>query len=104
VEADAYTSTASISADGRHVAFDSFAENLTADDTNDATDVFIRDRKRRTTVRVSLSNAGAEGNMESSYAFISANGRFVAFQSSATNLAGNDTNAATDIYVRGPLA
>jgi hypothetical protein len=103
-EADAYSSYASISADGRYVAFDSFAENLIADDTNDATDVFIRDRKRRTTVRVSLTNAGAEGNMESSYAFISANGRFVAFQSSATNLVGNDTNAATDIYVRGPLA
>ncbi len=67
------------------------------------TDVFIRDRKRQTTVRVSLTNAGAEGNSESSYPFISANGRFVAFQSIATNLIGNDTNAATDIYVRGPL-
>jgi TolB protein len=65
--------------------------------------VYLRDRKRRTTVRVSLTNAGAEGNSESSYPFISANGRFVAFQSSATNLIGNDTNATTDIYVRGPL-
>jgi hypothetical protein len=103
-EADAYSSYASISADGRYVAFDSFAENLIADDTNDATDVFIRDRKRRTTVRVSLTNAGAEGNSSSEYAFLSSNGRFVAFQSTATNLVGNDTNAATDIYVRGPLA
>jgi Tol biopolymer transport system component len=102
-EADGYSSYASISADGRYVAFDSFAENLVADDTNNATDVFIRDRKRRTTVRVSLTNAGGEGDMESSYVFISANGRFVAFQSSATDLVGNDTNATTDIYVRGPL-
>jgi hypothetical protein len=102
-EADGFSSYASISADGRYVAFDSFAENLVADDTNDATDVFIRDRARRTTVRVSLTNAGGEGDMESSYVFISANGRFVAFQSTATNLVGNDTNATTDIYVRGPL-
>jgi Tol biopolymer transport system component len=102
-EADGFSSSASISADGRYVAFDSFAENLIANDTNDVSDVFIRDRKRRTTERVSLTNAGAEGNSSSEYPFLSANGRFVAFQSSATNLVGNDTNATTDIYVRGPL-
>lgn len=102
-EADGFSGSPSISADGRYVAFDSFAENLIADDTNNVTDVYLRDRKRRTTVRVSLTNAGAEGNSESSYPFLSANGRFVAFQSIATNLVGNDTNAATDIYVRGPL-
>ena len=94
---------ASISADGRFVAFESFAENLIANDANNTTDVFVRDRKRRTTVRVSLTNAGAEGNSSSGYPFLSANGRFVAFQSEATNLVGNDTNATTDIYVRGPL-
>jgi Tol biopolymer transport system component len=102
-EADGFSGYASISADGRYVAFDSFAENLIANDANDATDVFVRDRKRRTTVRVSLTNAGAEGNSSSELPFLSSNGRFVAFQSSATNLVGNDTNAATDIYVRGPL-
>jgi hypothetical protein len=93
----------SISADGRYVAFESSAENLIGNDTNNFIDVYLRDRKRRTTVRVSLTNAGAEGNSESSYPFLSANGRFVAFQSIATNLIGNDTNAVTDIYVRGPL-
>ncbi len=102
-EADGFSGYASISADGRYVAFDSFAENLIANDANNATDVFVRDRKRRTTVRVSLTNAGAEGNSSSEYPFLSMNGRFVAFQSAATNLVGNDTNAATDIYVRGPL-
>jgi Tol biopolymer transport system component len=102
-EADGFSSYASISADGRYVVFDSFAENLVADDTNDATDVFIRDRKRRTTVRVSLTNAGDEGDSSSEYPFLASNGRFVAFQSGATNLVGNDTNATTDIYVRGPL-
>ena len=102
-EADGFSSYASISADGRYVAFGSFAENLIANDANDATDVFVRDRKRRMTVRVSLTNAGAEGDSASEYAFLSSNGRFVAFQSSATNLVGNDTNATTDIYVRGPL-
>jgi Tol biopolymer transport system component len=103
-EADSYSSYSSISADGRYVAFDSFAENLIANDTNDATDVFVRDRKRRRTVRVSLTNAGAEGDKSSNYPFLSANGKFVAFQSDATNLVGNDTNDTTDIYVRGPLA
>jgi Tol biopolymer transport system component len=102
-EADGFSASPSISADGRYVAFESFAENLIANDTNNDTDVFVRDRQRRTTVRVSLTNAGAEGNSGSSYPFISANGRLVAFQSVATNLIGNDTNAATDIYVRGPL-
>jgi len=102
-EADGFSGSPSISADGRYVVFESFAENLIANDTNNFIDVYIRDRKRHTTVRVSLTNAGAEGNSESSYPFISANGRFVAFQSNATNLIGNDTNATTDIYVRGPL-
>ena len=102
-EADGFSGYASISADGRYVAFDSFAENLIANDANNATDVFVRDRKRRTTERVSLTNAGAEGNSSSEYPFLSANGRSVAFQSTATNLVGNDTNATTDIYVRGPL-
>jgi Tol biopolymer transport system component len=102
-EADGYSGYGSISDDGRYVAFDSFAENLIANDANNNTDVFVRDRKRRKTVRVSLTNAGAEGNSSSGYPFLSANGRFVAFQSEATNLVGNDTNATTDIYVRGPL-
>ena len=102
-EADGSSGSPSISADGRYVAFESSAENLIGNDTNNFIDVYLRDRKRRTTVRVSLTNAGAEGNSESSYPFISANGRFVAFQSTATNLIGNDTNATTDIYVRGPL-
>jgi Tol biopolymer transport system component len=103
-EADGFSGLPSISADGRYVAFDSFAENLITNDTNDTTDVFVRDRTRRRTVRVSLTNAGAEGNSASEYPLLSANGKFVAFQSTATNLVGNDTNATTDIYVRGPLA
>jgi len=102
-EADGSSGSPSISADGRYVAFESAAENLIANDSNNFVDVFVRDRKRQTTVRVSLTNGGDEGNSESSYPFISANGRFVAFQSAATNLIGNDTNATTDIYVRGPL-
>lgn len=102
-EADGFSGYATISADGRYVAFDSSAENLIANDTNDRTDVFVRDRGRRTTKRVSLTNAGGEGNDSSEYPFLSSNGRFVAFQSTATNLVGNDANAATDIYVRGPF-
>ena len=102
-EANGSSSSPSISATGRYVVFDSMADDLIGNDTNDATDVFVRDRERGNTRRVSLSRSGDEGNSNSEIPFISADGRFVAFQSLATNLIGSDTNAATDIYVRGPL-
>jgi Tol biopolymer transport system component len=92
---------ASISADGRFVAFLSRASNLTAGDTNDAEDVFVRDSRRATTTRVSVSSAGAEANSYSiGPASISANGRYVAFESSASNLVAQDTNEVNDVFVR----
>jgi Tol biopolymer transport system component len=102
-EANGSSSSPSISASGRYVAFDSMADDLIGDDTNDAPDIFVRDRESGRTRRVSLSRSGDEGDSNSEYPLISADGRFVAFQSLAANLIGSDTNAATDIYVRGPL-
>jgi Tol biopolymer transport system component len=92
-----------ISGNGRFVAFDSDASNLVAGDENDAGDVFVHDRKKRTTRRISVTASGHEANGHSAFPFVSANARFVAFQSDATNLAADDTNGETDVYVRGPL-
>jgi Tol biopolymer transport system component len=92
-----------ISADGRYVAFWSAASNLVAGDTNGMLDVFVRDRKHHTTSRVSLSSTGDQGNSRSQYPAISADGRYVAFPSAASNLVAGDTNTADDLFVRGPL-
>lgn len=81
-----------ISADGRYVAFVSTADNLVANDTNEAADVFVRDRLENKTVRVSVSSSGEEGNNVSSSGYansghdISKDGRYVVFTSAATNL------------------
>src|SRR5213596_2866410 len=89
-----------LSANGRFIAFVSFATNLVAGDTNAATDVFVHDRLTGTTERVSVASGGTEGN-DASFGFaLSADGRFVAFQSDATNLVPGDTNGATDVFVR----
>ena len=73
-----------ISSDGRFVAFQSEADNLVAGDHNDKDDVFVRDRLSRQTTRVSVSSAGSEANGESEFVAISADGRFVAFFSTAS--------------------
>jgi Tol biopolymer transport system component len=91
--------TPSISATGRFVAFDSNAPNLVPEDTNSNMDVFVHDRKTGTTTRVSVDSAGNEGNNASFFASISANGRFVAFVSSASNLVLGDTNGLPDVFV-----
>src|SRR5881409_3649136 len=88
-----------LSADGRFIAFVSFATNLVAGDTNGATDVFVHDRLTGTTERVSVASGGTEGNDASLGPALSADGRFVAFQSDATNLVAGDTNGATDVFV-----
>ncbi|WP_293205357.1 MULTISPECIES: hypothetical protein [unclassified Microcoleus] len=90
----------SISASGRFVAFDSFASNLVAGDTNNTADIFIRDLLSNTTNRVSLSGTGEQGNGISSLPSISNNGQIVAFQSLASNLVAGDTNNRADVFVR----
>src|SRR5437870_3702403 len=88
-----------LSADGRFIAFVSFATNLVASDTNGATDVFVHDRQTGTTERVSVASGGTESNAASLGPALSADGRFVAFHSAATNLVAGDTNGATDVFV-----
>ncbi|MFN0243333.1 MAG: TolB family protein [Planctomycetota bacterium] len=90
----------STSADGRYVAFASAAHDLVSGDTNTISDVFVRDRQAETTTRVSVDAIGAQGNDASTVCVISADGRFVAFESAASNLVPNDTNHASDIFVR----
>jgi Tol biopolymer transport system component len=100
-EANSDSSGPAISADGRLVAFTSFATNLVAGDTNFADDVFVRDRQAATTERVSLSSTEEQANAGSGAAAITPDGRLVAFSSSATNLvAGDVEDFATDVYLR----
>jgi len=94
---------ASISADGRCVAFESVATNLVPGDTNRLNDVFVHDRTTGTTSRVSVSSSGAQGYGDSFHPSISADGRHVAYQSSATNLVPYDTNGYWDVFVHDRL-
>jgi Tol biopolymer transport system component len=100
--ADCYSP--SISADGRYVAFASFATNLVPGGTHGAPHVFIRDRLSSTTELVSVGLGGAQANTDSYYPSISADGRYVAFESAASNLVPGDTNGCSDIFVRDLLS
>jgi Tol biopolymer transport system component len=99
-EGSSSTTGVAISANGRWVALSSFAPNLVPGDTNDAFDVFLRDRVTGTTVLVSESVTGGPADGPSSGVVISDDGRYVAFHSDATNLVPDDTNGATDVFVR----
>jgi hypothetical protein len=88
-----------ISADGRFVSFRSEATNLVYNDTNGKADVFVHDRLTGQTTRVSVASDGTQGNGWSGTSSISADGRFVAFHSAASNLAPGDTNGYEDIFV-----
>jgi Tol biopolymer transport system component len=93
-----------ISANGRFVAFASGASNLVAGDTDDTFDVFVRDRRMQLTRRVSVGPGGQQANGQSRDPAISADGRFVAFVSSASNLVAGDTNHRRDVFVRDRVA
>lgn len=98
-------SAATISADGRWVAFQTNAPDLVGNDTNNASDIFLRDLFLGTTIRVSVATYGRESQpfFDSFNSSLSSDGRFVTFNSSAPNLAPNDSNGTFDIFVRGPL-
>ena len=89
----------SISANGRHVVFHSFASNLVADDDNGAVDIFVRDLQEEATERVSVPSNGGESNGSSYYPVASADGRYIVFHSDATNLVPGDTNAIRDVFL-----
>jgi len=91
---------APLSGDGRLVAFPSWASNLVPGDTNAKYDIFLRDRLAETTECVSVAASGLPANDDSALPSISADGRFVAFASSATDLVSRDTNGCSDVFVR----
>lgn len=88
-----------ISADGRFVAFRSWAVNLVTQDTNGESDVFVHDRQSGVTTRVSVATDGGEAGGGSFAPSMSADGRFVAFDSRAENLVAADTNGTSDVFV-----
>lgn len=106
--ADSKPHYTSISRDGRLVAFESAADDLVPGDRNLVSDVFVYDRRSEELVRVSVSPNGADsvipGDLPqlgrgSLRPWISGNGRFVAFESDASNLVDDDTNGALDVFV-----
>jgi Tol biopolymer transport system component len=90
----------SISPDGRFVAFQSTANNLVPGDTGWFFDVFVHDRLSGATTRASVDSSGAPGNLASVEPVMSADGRYVVFESQASNLVSGDTNVFRDIFVR----
>jgi len=97
---------AATSPDGRFVVFQSTAANLVPGDTNQNNDVFLRDRRTGRIELVSVNSAGVQGNGKnaSGKVSVSADGRFVAFDSFSTNLVPGDTNGLNDIFVRDRYA
>ena len=98
-EANAGSGKPAISDDGRYVTFQSSASNLVSGDVNGAEDIFVHDRQTGTTTLVSVDSSGNQANGGSFSPAISADGRFVAFYSDASNLVNNDTNGCGDIFV-----
>ena len=94
---------ATISSDGQAVAFTSTSTNLVGGDTNGAADVFVYDRSTGEVTRVSVASDGTQGNERSSGPALSADGRYIVFVSSATDLVAEDTNREDDVFVHDRL-
>lgn len=90
----------SISADGHFVTFSSYANNLVAGDNNNVPDIFVKDTQTGGIIRVSTDALGGQGNNSSEAPAISAEGRYLAFESAADNLVPGDTNEKADIFVK----
>ncbi len=99
-QANGSSGIAALSADGRWVTFHSFASNLVDGDTNKTLDIFVHDRMTGATNRASLTDKGRETNGPSRDPTISADARFVAFESHASNLVSRDDNGIVDVFVR----
>ncbi len=97
-----FTRNPAISPDGRYVAWDGYGNDFVPDDTNGIAtyDVFVHDRSTHTTTLASRNSADGIGNAGSVQPSISADGRFVAFQSTASNLVAGDTNGEGDVFLR----
>lgn len=93
------SSAVSMSDDGRYIVFESRADNLVAGDTNGSRDVFLHDFQAGTTIRLSMGAGGEEANDESYLPVISGDGRFVVFESAASNLVDSDVNGRRDLFL-----
>ena len=96
---DSTSFKSNISADGRYAVFSSYATNLVSNDTNGSRDVFIYDRSTDLIQRISVNASGSQGNNDSYYPSISADGRYIAYNSWASNLVAGDSNDTSDIFV-----
>ena len=99
VKADGDCSDIALDRKGRTVAFASLATNLVENDGNGMQDVFVRDRTTGETLRVSVTSDGNEADGDSDHPALTCDGRRVVFASYATNLAPQDTNDASDIFL-----
>jgi Tol biopolymer transport system component len=99
VQGNGESSNPTISGDGRWVAFSSRASNLVADDTNGKVDIFLLDRQSGPVTRASVSGTGAQGNGDCRTPVLNADGRYLAFESAATNLVVGDTNSNSDVFL-----
>lgn len=97
-EANGTCRHAALSADGRYAAFASLADNLVANDTNGAMDVFLRDLQTGRTLLLSRTPDGEAGEGWSLRPFFSADGRSLFFLSHASDLAAGDFNEAADLF------
>ncbi len=99
VQGDGSAVWSSISDDGRYVAFQGYSTDLVSGDTNSVPDIFVHDRDTGTTERVSINSSGEEGNATSYNPYLSGDGRYVVFESDASNLVAGDTNNKRDIFL-----
>ena len=100
VQANNLCGLSDISADGRFVVFEGFASNLVAGDTNGTQDIFCHDRQTAQTTLVSLGAAGQQALAACSQCSVSADGRFVAFQTADNALVPGNTCVGTDVFLR----
>jgi Tol biopolymer transport system component len=96
---DGYSNEPDMSADGRYVVFDSSSKTFDVDDVNIYSEIFLRDTVNGTTTRINLSVSGTYANSSSVSPSISADGRYIVYQSAADNLVANDTNNMWDIFL-----
>ncbi|MBL3599766.1 MAG: DUF11 domain-containing protein [gamma proteobacterium endosymbiont of Lamellibrachia anaximandri] len=99
IEGGSHSITPAISSTGQFVAFASYADNLVLDDTNGRIDIFVHDRDTGETTRVSMDSVGEQSNRDSALPSLSADGRYVVFESDASNLVLNDSNNTRDVFV-----
>ena len=102
-QGDGNSGNPAISADGRVVAFASSATNLVRGDTNESDDIFVHNLATGNTRRVSIARNEGQSDWNSFGPAVSADGRYVVFDSIASNLVPNDTNHAFDVFVRDRL-